>query len=252
MPPIGVPAKDMPPLGVKQDPIPLVKVPNADTRVTAMQAYSVQEADTLPIISQRSYGSDKYASALLAFNRAKNKDALVTAYLQGNTPRLVKGMELIIPPPEFLSANYGQLIQESAAAKDQVPFSIKPPTAAAPPPLGAANPNAGQLTKANTSDPTRRYRVPDQGQYVIDIAAKSLNNPNRWVRNPSAEPQPASRVPHPRRYRTSAACKLASTSQRFIVSCKARNDKSQCKLDKRPAQSPRSSLPSLRPKLFRL
>lgn len=190
VPPLGVPAKDMPPLGVKPDPIPLVRVPNADTKVTSMQAYTVQEADTLPGISQRSYGSDKYSSALLAFNRAKNKDSLVTAHLLGNTPRLVKGMELIIPPPEFLSANYGQLIQESAAADNQVPFSIKPPTAA---PLGAANPNAGQLAKASTPDPTRRYRVPDQGQYVIDIAAKSLNNPNRWVEilrlNPSLRPE---------------------------------------------------------------
>lgn len=186
-PPPPFAKNDAPPLGFK-DPIPLVKNPDVNTRVTSMESYTVREADTLQAISQRSYGSEKYASALLAFNRAKNKDALVTAYLLGNTPKLVKGMELMVPPAEYLTTNYGQLIQEPRVADNSVPFSIKPPTAAPD-----KNPNAAPIAKANTSDPTRRYRVPDQGQYVIDIAAKTLNNASRWNEilrlNPSLRPE---------------------------------------------------------------
>jgi nucleoid-associated protein YgaU len=153
----------------------VVQTPGAKINVTSGETYRVQANDTLPDISRRAYGSDKYAPAILAFNSQYNPDKAVSDNLKTN-PRLLKDMGLVLPTREFLTSRYAHLIQESPVNNDPPPITIKPPTGVAQ----TSNPNSTPPIQAKTPDPTRRYRVPDQGQYIIEIARQTLGNPSRW------------------------------------------------------------------------
>ena len=168
-PPLTNLPKDLPPLGFK-DPPPPIKNTNAKVEFSQAETYFVQELDTLAQISQKGYGSEKYAQAILAYNSKYNPEANVRSSLSGDRPQLFKGMALVLPTREFLASRYGHLIQ------DNQPNQISPVSIQ----VGNQNPNAKPQVKANTPDPTRRYRVPDQGLHIFEIARQQLGNANRW------------------------------------------------------------------------
>src|SRR5262249_37199112 len=107
-------------------------------------------------VSKQFYYSDKYAQALLEYNRDHplGKDAAK------QPSRLQAGMKVVVPSLEALEAEYPQLIQSAqacpnpAAAKVEggqpatmVPVTTAPPAALPPPAPGPAPANSGSVAQ---------------------------------------------------------------------------------------------------------
>src|SRR5204863_7655258 len=92
------------------------------------EAYRCKPGDTFEAISQRYYHTDKYARALLMFNRSH---PMAGEGLQQNPPLLQVGQSVYIPPLSILEKRYGGHVQD-----------LTPLPPAQQPPAGSANAGA--------------------------------------------------------------------------------------------------------------
>jgi hypothetical protein len=151
--------------------LPAIPAPRAEVRVVDAQVYTVTAGDTFATISKGVYGTEKYGKALLAYNRdyAPNRTSLTT------TPQA--GQTLLIPPEQLLKDNYAAAIETASAA----------------PSLSTPVPAPIPMPRPPTSDPTKLYRVPAQGQFLFEIAIRTMGDGNRWTEiyrlNPNINPQ---------------------------------------------------------------
>ncbi len=190
-PPIGLSMNQLPstpPVKTVQPAGGTGGLPEVRTTTTQIREDFAQPGDTsFAALSQRLYGTDRYAAALQAFHRNHfQADPAVKA----DPPQLRAGTRIFVPPPDVLEKNYPEFLRNSAGNVPPVRISTPMPL-----PGPGANPNtaAVRLSAPPTADATKRYRVPAQGQMILEIARQTLNDGNRWPEiyrlNPNLQPQ---------------------------------------------------------------
>jgi hypothetical protein len=157
--------------GIK--PLPVVTDVNTD-------AYVCQPADTnFAILSQRLYGTEKYAEALLAYNRDHQQMIKNGSALSANPPILTPGQQVIHPPFGILERDYRPLIR--AASGNTIPTIPAGPLVklATPAPL---NPGAATTSNPPAAGRLRAYKVQNpSGESILDIAERMLGNRSLWT-----------------------------------------------------------------------
>jgi len=149
-----------------------------------MQSYQVRGGETFASVSQHAYGSDKYAAALQMYNRDYGPNRSVTT--------LQPGQSVLVPPLQFLQERYASAIGDARSNITNVsvaPVSINPPVAINPPVPVPMNNNSPPQP---TTDATKTYRVPAEGQLLYAIALQTMGDGNRWSEiyrlNPNLQP----------------------------------------------------------------
>ncbi len=174
--PSPVPAGEIPPVGANgtrtSPPIAVPVPPSSSGRTTSNfvpqvesydeETYRCKAGDTLENVSQRYFATDKYARALLLFNRNHPRPA---AGLASDPPQLVDGQPLYIPPPHILDKYYAYAVPGQRIS----PSLVVPASATT---VGV--PNTGGAARAG-----QRYTV-RQPEMVSAIARNTLGNLERW------------------------------------------------------------------------
>jgi hypothetical protein len=217
--------------GVSSPPIPVPSMPAAGVKAEAQsfdeRKYICDASDTdFAAVCKHYYKSDKYAAALIEFNRDHpfGRDSTRQA------PRLWPGAVVYLPPVHVLESKYGGLSgnirpvpaanpipQENGSAaplKQMVPVTTSPGTGSPVPsvsPVGGSGnggsspqpptPLNNSVTPAKslsspTPDPTantKLYWVPQGGQRFWQIARETLGDATRWSEilrlNPQYNPE---------------------------------------------------------------
>jgi hypothetical protein len=201
-PPITVP---VPPADAKRGTGGLPQVLKYDVQTVTCQAGEQNFSD----LSKRVYnGSDKYAPALLLFNRELN----VSEGVRLDPPQLAPGMKIYVPPTWVLEHKYARAIVGGASQSVTVPPASVPPAsvppASTPPPSAPPvrpvvtvpnnpKPPINNVVPAaalsNSPDGTKLYRVTANGETLFDIARRTLGNGDDWIRiyqlNQQIQPQ---------------------------------------------------------------
>ncbi len=146
---------------------------------------------TFAQLSQRWYGTDKYADALLEYNRRHLLNRLNTD-LQRSPPVLAPNQPIYYPHPNVLESDF--------AAYIKTPGAPARPGSSGPPVVQLSPPTPLSATGNAAADATVAYRVP-QTDHVLRIAQQTLGNMNDWTEivrlNPSLrtdQPIPAGTV----------------------------------------------------------
>lgn len=134
------------------------------------EEYRAKAGDTFASISVQFYRTDKYAPALLLFNR---NHPLAAAGIRQEPPVLQPGQIIFIPPTAVLEKRYGSAPVEAAPPAER--------RSNAPPAPGAAPVSYAQ------------YRIGGEGEMLYDVARRTLNNGDRWPEihrlNPALHPE---------------------------------------------------------------
>jgi hypothetical protein len=195
-PPIGVPLHQLPTMPAVKSPAreparaDAGRLPEVKSYTTNVRADVCQPGDTsFAALSQRFYGTDQYAAALQAFNR---EHLHAHPALKQDPPQLQPGVPVFAPPTSLLGQMYPSLAQANTSRSALPPVRISAPT----PLVQAAGSSSGtgvRINASQTADATRSYRVPAQGQMILEIAQQTLRDANRWPEiyrlNPNVQPQ---------------------------------------------------------------
>jgi nucleoid-associated protein YgaU len=125
------------------------------------ETYLCRSGDTLESICQRYYTDDKYARALLLFNRNHPRPA---SGLVKEPPELRDGQPVYIPPSQILEKYYAYAIP-----------GYKPPSGG----IVQAGATTASAPNANLSRSAQRYIV-RQAEMISTIARTTLGNLERW------------------------------------------------------------------------
>jgi hypothetical protein len=155
--------------------------------------YVCSQADTsFDDISKRFFGSTKYGKALQQFNR---DHPLASAALKQGNPRLQMNQQVFVPPKEILESRFADAIDNRSnppASSVGAPIAIGPPPNSNPASQASAVPAISRPI-VPTTDLTRPYRVPGDGQMLIEIAQQTLGDRGRWSEiyrlNPTLRPE---------------------------------------------------------------
>jgi len=134
--------------------------------------YACQAVDTsFAILSMRFYGNEKYADALLAYNREYAKFVKDGENLLASPPRLTTGQTVLHPPLSALERMQARpataMIPATPVVNLAKPSPLNPTTTPGTIPAGAA---------------TRSYKVANPaGESILDIAERQLGNRNLWT-----------------------------------------------------------------------
>jgi nucleoid-associated protein YgaU len=128
------------------------------------ETYPCRPGDTFEAISREKYHTPKYAQALLLYNRAH---PLAGDGLQGPAPTLKVGQAVYVPPISILEKRY------PAAVEAPTPL----PAATG---LAAAAPVAAGPAGVAASSAPRAYRVLGNGEYLREVARRTLGDSERW------------------------------------------------------------------------
>lgn len=185
-PPIGT-NPTIPPIGSGPTPqLPVVRdsnIPTVEVRPGEM---------TFAALSQRLYGTDKYADALLAHNRAHSGAVKNGFNLNFNPPVLNPGQQVLHPAKEVLERDYRALVRDVATGPSTPPTVKLTPPSPLTPPSGVAT-----VSNPPSVGTGRDYTVANpNGESILDIAERVLGNRARWTDiyrlnqgNPSVQPQ---------------------------------------------------------------
>jgi hypothetical protein len=210
VPPLVPTAKDPPIKPVDKGPIPTIppfntntstppinvggKAPLPPVRDSSPDLYECRTGETsFAALSQRLYGSDRYADALQAYNRTHSGLLKNGALLSLNPPILNPGQQILVPQKELLDREV------------RTPTVVAP---AAPTPavkLAPVSPVGGVATApiAPSIGGGRSYVVRNpNGESILDIAEQALGKRDRWTdiyrlnqTNPNVQPQSLLRIP---------------------------------------------------------
>ncbi len=182
---------NMPPMGFEKPPVPqqpFQAVPPAANTLPKVndftpKTYICQEGDSsFEALSTRFYNSPKYARALQQLNK---EHPLHRPNVLEDNPRLSVGQPIFYQPKEFLEKNFAPYIASAsspAATQPQVPIGINPPVTSSVGGQATSLPTIGrQPVSVQSTDPTRKYRVPQQGQLLAEIAQQQLGDHRRWT-----------------------------------------------------------------------
>jgi hypothetical protein len=183
-----------------RQPLPVINVAPVpskpiSTSLPQVKSYDVQGYVCRPgdasfdDVSNRFYGSTKYAKALQQYNRTHE---LAGDYIKQGNFKLQPNLTVFIPPKEILEAQYASYID----TRPTLPNSPSGPavTIGLPPNVNSAAPvPAVARPVVLTADATKSYRVSGQGQMLIEIAQQTLGDRGRWSEiyrlNPALRPE---------------------------------------------------------------
>jgi hypothetical protein len=148
-------------------------------------AYVCQSVDTsFAILSMRFYGTEKYADALLQYNRAHARNISNGTALLANPPRLSAGQMVLHPPASALETAAPRPAATIPAAAIPAPTN---PMATIPsqPMVNLARPSPLDPGVAPAAAPSisggRTYVVKTPGgESILDIAERALGSRSRW------------------------------------------------------------------------
>jgi hypothetical protein len=172
LPPLGAPPRDLPILGANATPTPAVAaLPQVKTSTEQKHVCTPDDA-TFARLAKRLYGDEKYARALLEYNRAH---PLSKANVLQDPPALRPGDAVYYPSVNLLELSYARYIGQPNAA----PAGVVAPVVRISTPMPL---NGTGTVRANppTADPTVSYRVPEGGRLIFDIARQTLGDGHRW------------------------------------------------------------------------
>ena len=154
--------------------------------------------NTFAILSLRLYGTDKYADALQAYNRAHSGMIKNGTNLNVNPPILNPGQQVMYTPPAVLERDYAALLRNQPVAQTAAPGPGK--LLSAPMPLNVGVPTITPSPAVNTAPVAsgRNYVVQNPaGESILDVAERALGDHRLWPRvyrlNPNYPPQ--ARIP---------------------------------------------------------
>jgi hypothetical protein len=176
------------------------RTPNAQVDSYDEETYLCKQGDSFAAISTKFYLNEKYAQALLLFNRNHPR---ATAGVRQDPPSLAAGQPVYIPPLRVLEKRYATAIPDHASADPQgTQTSANPDKGSTALPAGPkeiAGPTGGpgysvpdtrnlpstptaprMIPKPSTSPTERVYVVSKNGETFWDISRRTLSNPNRW------------------------------------------------------------------------
>jgi hypothetical protein len=130
--------------------------------------YTRPEDQAFEQISQKIYGSPKYARPLLEYNR---RHVLAKATLMENPPRLEPNQVVYYPDRNILEIQYAALLGAAAPGPSSPVPAVK---------MSGPNPLTAPSVAPPTADRTVDYTV-SAPQYVFDIAQKTLGDGHKWV-----------------------------------------------------------------------
>lgn len=161
VPPIGTP----PAVGAPPIRVPAVPATPSQPQVEVYDevTYRSKVADTMESICKEKYGAEKYAPALLQFNRNHFRPA--DGILQ-QPPVLQLNQPVYLPPVAILERHYANLIPGGVEPQQPTAMLVPPASPSAPPRTPAA---AG-----------RTYRVRPESEMISDIAKRTLGSLERW------------------------------------------------------------------------
>jgi hypothetical protein len=166
VPPITIPASRG---GIR--PVAAAQVESFDE-----EEYRAKAGETFATISMQFYRTDKYAQALLLFNR---NHPLAAIGVRQDPPVLQPGQPVFIPPTSILEKRYGSIIPE---------LTPLAPARIAPAPTAERRSNAAPAPSA-----LPQYRVQGEGEMMWEIASRVLKSGERWREihqlNPALRPE---------------------------------------------------------------
>jgi len=186
----------IPPTGVGVAPLPtppiVVSGVRPAVRLTDVNPdnYECQKGDTtFAILSLRMYGTEKYADALLQYNREHSGMVKNGSTFNFNPPVLNPGQQVLKPPQSVLESDYRALIRTNA-----VPPQVKildTPTPLTPGPIA-------KVSNPPVTGPAGTYTVQNpNGENILDIAERVFGDRSQWHKiyrvNPNYPPQ--NRIP---------------------------------------------------------
>ncbi|MBI2805719.1 MAG: hypothetical protein HYX68_12135 [Planctomycetes bacterium] len=147
------------------------------------------------IVSQRLYGTEKYADALHAYNKAHYTQVRNGAVFLVDRPPLNAGQEILQPSAAVLERDFRKWIPDLGSSPSPLVPSITPPVKlTTPTPLGSAPiPSAAPVVASG-----RVYTVQNpNGESILDIAERALGNRTRWydIHSLNRSYQPQFRIP---------------------------------------------------------
>jgi hypothetical protein len=171
---------------------PVVVGAKPSSPVNQIDPVACQPTDTdFAALSRRFYGTDKYADALLAYNR-DHRIALANGdKLMANPPVLTAGQQVWSPPANVLENVY---LAKQRPAPTPGPGPVAP-VARIPSPISIGNPsplpqtqvagnaNPGVVVAQNAPPAPRgpNYVVQNtNGEFILDIAERQLGSRSRW------------------------------------------------------------------------
>jgi len=148
------------------------------------------------LVALRFYGNDKYAEALLEYNKrhatqVRNGSAILT-----NPRSLMTGQQVLRPPVGILERDFGALIpgaRPMGPAVPTIPSTVPAVKLSTPSPL-VASPGVAAVSNPPVAGSSRSYRVQNpNGESILDIAERQLGDRGRWNEiyrlNPNFQPQ---------------------------------------------------------------
>jgi hypothetical protein len=187
----------IPPTGGVLLPAPPIIVggvrPSVAVTEVSTDFYECQKGDTtFAILSLRMYGTDKYADALLKYNRDHSGVLKNGSALNINPPILNPGQQVQKPPQAVLERDYRALIRTNAAPP-QVRMDAPTPLTPSIPPGPIA-----KVSNPPTTGPGGTYTVQNPGgESILDIAERVFGDRSQWHKiyrvNPNYPPQ--NRIP---------------------------------------------------------
>jgi hypothetical protein len=170
LPPLGTPA------GAVAPPI-TASLPPAAGRTTPAapqvesydeETYRLRPGDSLQAVSQRFYHTDKYAQALLRFNR---DHPLADRGLKTDPITLQPDQAIYLPPTEILEKRYAGLIPDLGTTAGALSGRE-----------ARSSPVAAGVAQASAVGPkTISYTVKPGGEKMWDIASRALGKGERWT-----------------------------------------------------------------------
>jgi hypothetical protein len=193
-PPISLPGPGNPAPGAATLGLPPATNPGAtalgvpavganDSRVISFdeETYICKPNDTLASICRDRYHDDRYAQALLLFNRSHPMSA---PGIRSEPPVLQAGQPVYIPPAEILQKRYppGSIPSQPASPAGVQGGPLPGPAAPSNPSVGFTPPNpVGALPAAPVSRGRDWfYTVQTRPETFYDIAKRELGNGDRW------------------------------------------------------------------------
>jgi hypothetical protein len=132
-----------------------------------------RDLNTLEAVSQQEYFTQKYARALLLYNR----DMRMGDAYRDEAPRLQVGQKVKIPPAWVLEQRYPNEIRNNPPAAPLAPANTGAPIASTVP---AAGTNTGAPAKQPVATGTKTYTVRGPNERLYEIARQVLGNGMDW------------------------------------------------------------------------
>lgn len=174
-----------------------VKPPLPMVRDSSPDLYECRQGETsFATLSQRLYGSDRYAEALQAYNRTHSGALKNGSLLTLNPPILNPGQQVLVPPKDLLERDV-----RTPTINVPSPPNMTPAVKLAPvSPVGGVG--VAPITAPSIGS-GRNYVVRNpNGESILDIAEQTLGKRDRWTdiyrlnqSNPNVQPQSLLRIP---------------------------------------------------------